>query len=219
MYRSVSARSRNLLTFAAGAQEIHYAPVENLERIDLNVIHSAQRSIDMAMYTLTDWPIIAALHEARTHGVAVRVVLDPTVRQAYDKLTEMADIVRVKKKGPFMHLKAYAVDGTVLRTGSANLSPSGLKRQDNDLVLLRDPATVSAFEARFAAIYEAAEPMVLDVPDRQCRIKGNVNRKGERIYHLPGEPGYAAINMSKPGARWFCSEDEANAAGWRAVIN
>jgi phosphatidylserine/phosphatidylglycerophosphate/cardiolipin synthase-like enzyme len=32
-----------------------------------------------------------------------------------------------------MHFKSYVVDGSLLRTGSANWSPTGLKRQDNDV--------------------------------------------------------------------------------------
>jgi len=31
-----------------------------------------------------------------------------------------------------MHLKSYQIDGRLLRTGAANFSASGLKRQDND---------------------------------------------------------------------------------------
>jgi len=50
----------------------------------------------------------------------------------------------------------------------------------------------------------------------ECTIKGNVNRKGERIYHLPGSLTYAKVNMNKGiGERWFCTESEAQAAGWR----
>ena len=52
-------------------------------------------------------------------------------------------------------------------------------------------------------------------PSPECIIKGNVNRKGERIYHRPGGASYAAVNMNAPGKRWFCTEDEAQAAGWR----
>lgn len=50
-----------------------------------------------------------------------------------------------------------------------------------------------------------------------CQIKGNINSKGDRIYHVPGSRSYGAtrINESK-GERWFCSEAEAKAAGWRA---
>ncbi len=49
-----------------------------------------------------------------------------------------------------------------------------------------------------------------------CRIKGNINAEGERIYHVPGGRSYDAtkIDTSK-GERWFCSESEAAAAGWR----
>ena len=53
-----------------------------------------------------------------------------------------------------------------------------------------------------------------------CQIKGNINSKGVRIYHVPGSRSYGAtrINTSK-GERWFCSETEAKTAGWRAPRN
>ncbi len=53
-------------------------------------------------------------------------------------------------------------------------------------------------------------------PPDGCLIKGNINSKGERIYHIPGERYYDAtqIDPSK-GERWFCTEAEARAAGWR----
>jgi len=49
-----------------------------------------------------------------------------------------------------------------------------------------------------------------------CRIKGNIGSKGDRIYHMPGGRWYdrTVITASK-GERWFCSEGEAKAAGWR----
>jgi endonuclease YncB( thermonuclease family) len=53
-------------------------------------------------------------------------------------------------------------------------------------------------------------------PRTACLIKGNVNSKGERIYHMPGQHYYnnTQIDESK-GERWFCTEQEAVAAGWR----
>lgn len=49
-----------------------------------------------------------------------------------------------------------------------------------------------------------------------CRIKGNISSKGERIYHSPGGQYYGRtkIDPSK-GEHWFCTEAEARAAGWR----
>ncbi|RXH36705.1 hypothetical protein XH99_06990 [Bradyrhizobium nanningense] len=52
-------------------------------------------------------------------------------------------------------------------------------------------------------------------PSPECLIKGT-HRSGERIYHLPLQPGYEQINMTdKRGERWLCSEAEAQATGWR----
>lgn len=49
-----------------------------------------------------------------------------------------------------------------------------------------------------------------------CNIKGNVNTRGERIYHVPGQRYYDETPISAShGERWFCSEAEARAAGWR----
>jgi hypothetical protein len=52
-------------------------------------------------------------------------------------------------------------------------------------------------------------------PSPECIIKGNVNRQGERIYHMPGQGAYANVNMEDSRKRWFCSESGARAAGWR----
>lgn len=50
-----------------------------------------------------------------------------------------------------------------------------------------------------------------------CKIKGNISSKGARIYHIPGSKWYSRTKINKAqGERWFCSEKEALAAGWRA---
>ncbi|HRO14316.1 MAG TPA: thermonuclease family protein [Paracoccus sp. (in: a-proteobacteria)] len=50
----------------------------------------------------------------------------------------------------------------------------------------------------------------------RCDIKGNISARGH-IYHLPGSRSYdrTGIDADK-GERWFCSEEQALAAGWRA---
>ena len=49
-----------------------------------------------------------------------------------------------------------------------------------------------------------------------CNIKGNINDRGEYIYHMPGQKYYSRTVISTSrGERWFCSEEEAQAAGWR----
>ena len=72
---------------------------------------------------------------------------------------------------------------------------------------MQDPAAFRA--SRTVAAAPAAVP--------GCAIKGNISGGG-RIYHVPGQEHYAAtrINTAR-GERWFCTEAEARAAGWRAA--
>lgn len=47
-------------------------------------------------------------------------------------------------------------------------------------------------------------------------IKGNVNSKGEKIYHMRGQQDYDKIIMkAEEGDRYFQTEEEARAAGFR----
>lgn len=62
----------------------------------------------------------------------------------------------------------------------------------------------------------SASPAAASEQPGACNIKGNISRKGERVYHVPGQKYYAQTQISTgKGERWFCSEQEARAAGWR----
>lgn len=67
----------------------------------------------------------------------------------------------------------------------------------------------------------AAKKLKLGLWDlSNCKIKGNINSKEEKIYHLPGCHFYSTtfITESK-GERFFNSEKEAINAGWRKTEN
>lgn len=62
-------------------------------------------------------------------------------------------------------------------------------------------------EKRWAGAEQAAP--------RGCAIKGNVTEHGH-IYHMPWSPWYGKVKVEETkGERWFCTEAEAIAAGWR----
>ncbi|WP_211749993.1 thermonuclease family protein [Paenibacillus sp. Marseille-Q4541] len=52
-------------------------------------------------------------------------------------------------------------------------------------------------------------------PNNTCTIKGNINSKGEKIYHTTASRNYKSTNPET----WFCTEEEAVAAGYRAPKN
>ncbi|WP_444429667.1 sunset domain-containing protein [Rhodobacter capsulatus] len=57
----------------------------------------------------------------------------------------------------------------------------------------------------------------MQTPPGACRIKGNISKKGQ-IFHLPGSRDYDRTRIDETrGERWFCTEAEARAAGWRPM--
>ncbi|MEM7169773.1 MAG: thermonuclease family protein [Pseudomonadota bacterium] len=55
-------------------------------------------------------------------------------------------------------------------------------------------------------------------PTTGCRIKGNINTKGEHLFYLPRQARYEQVRIVEAkGERWFCSRQEARAAGWQAA--
>ena len=147
---------------AEPAAEIHYAPDENLEIVDVRLIDEATVSIDVDAYVLTDRPVIDALERAARRGVTVRIWRDGGMAEKvgeYDVAAVVAPDeprfeMREKPAGALMHLKGYCVDRRTLRTGSANFSRSGLSEQDNDIIVLRSPVACARFEARFGKAWE-----------------------------------------------------------------
>jgi len=80
--------------------------------------------------------------------------------------------------------------------------------------LWADPDPVMPWDYRAGRWNRAASA----TPARDdCPIKGNITAGGERIYHAPWSRWYdrTGVNLSA-GERWFCTEAEALAAGWRA---
>jgi phosphatidylserine/phosphatidylglycerophosphate/cardiolipin synthase-like enzyme len=163
--------------------EIHYSPAENLEALDAAMFRNSRSSIDMCAYSLTDHALVQALRSAAQRGVRIRIYLDQiqtrgelgherrrvsdvdggsyegeastlTNMEALRTLANTPNVtVKVKHSTTLMHLKSYLVDSTVLRSGSANYSPTGEKRQDNDLSFTRDTQSVKAFSTNFEEIW------------------------------------------------------------------
>lgn len=72
--------------------------------------------------------------------------------------------------------------------------------------------------SRWRAEARQAQPAPAAPPSAGCVIKGNINAKGRRIFHVPGQEDYAATRIDTArGERWFCSAADAVAAGWSAA--
>lgn len=176
--KHVTARVEELTRAAeAGtpAAEDHFSPREDLERMDVTRLDGAKNSVDIAMYAFTDRYIADELKTLAERGVKIRIYRD---QQQYEEeqrhaskksddsttslLTGEQNVqIRVKGHRELMHLKAYLVDGTLLRDGSANWSPSGEKRQDNNAHFTADPAQAAAFQKTFDDMWARSDNLVV----------------------------------------------------------
>jgi phosphatidylserine/phosphatidylglycerophosphate/cardiolipin synthase-like enzyme len=82
----------------------------------------------------------------------------------HDLATTPGVEIRTKRDhGAPMHLKSYEIDGRLLRTGAANFSASGLKRQDNDLIVIESADAAAAFKHNFEARFASGETLASSV--------------------------------------------------------
>lgn len=144
----------------APAFEQHFAPAEDLERLDVALIEQASERIDLAAYVLADLAVIEALDDAAARGVKVRIFRDRAegdrgrAGEAIAALERDGAEIRYKESGrPLMHLKSFCIDGRTLRFGAANFSHSGLTAQENDLDIRRGSGVCAAFEASFERMW------------------------------------------------------------------
>ena len=70
------------------------------------------------------------------------------------------------------------------------------------------------------AVTSATATQPTSTSNPACAIKGNISASGEKIYHLQGCGSYLKTMIDEGrGERWFCSEAEAQSAGWRRALN
>ena len=146
-------------------------------------------------------------------GQMVRLEKDVTERDKYNRLLRYVWVgdafinLELVKQG-FAHSYSY---------------PPDIKYQDQIVA-----AQQQAREAKIGLwgacplVEETAPPASNGITNQpsSCVLKGNISSSGEKIYHLPGCGSYTKTKIDiGRGERWFCSESEAQTAGWRRALN
>ena len=116
-------------------------------------VGAARTSIDIAVFDI-DLPALGdALVAAQRRGVAVRVVYDDEnlsdarVAKLIGALQDAGVTVRSDQREPFMHEKTAVFDGTVVWTGSWNMTINDTYRNNNNMVRIVSPAMARGFRA------------------------------------------------------------------------
>ena len=159
-------------------------------------------------------PVMCFGHEASARnkelveGKEVRLVKDITDRDKYGRLLR------------YVYVGDLFINDALVREGYAHVYTYPPDVAMNERFLAAEREAREAGKGLWSACKDkdsfAATTMPIQVGPNGCTIKGNVNASGEKIYHTPGQKYYDKVKIeSEKGEQWFCSEEEAQKAGWR----
>lgn len=121
----------------------------------------AQTSVDAAMYRITNPRLARALGDALTRGLRIRLLVD---RNKYNQTAATRDLLAEnslpvhtlygrKGKGSKLHHKFVVLDRQVVLAGSYNWTVESEEGNFDHLLVLRDPALVSAYQQEFERLW------------------------------------------------------------------
>lgn len=142
---SSARRARRVQEEDIGGQtlSLHLLPAdkEALKSL-IELLDSAERSIEVAIYTFTSEPLSDALIRAHERGVAVRVIVDRSSglgasKGVCRKLKEAGILLALSDTAPLLHYKCALIDNKVLVAGSANWTKAAFHANDDCMVVLQ----------------------------------------------------------------------------------
>ncbi len=129
----------------------------------VKAIDELKRSLDIAAFELNNEVIFQAILAAFQRGVALRIVTDDeygledeTYSFLRDLLAAGLAIVDDQRSG-LMHNKFMILDSETVWTGSWNYTVNGTYRNNNNVLVIKHPAAVAAYQAEFDEMFERGE--------------------------------------------------------------
>lgn len=137
----------------------YFTPSPDCENQIMRLLNTAQKSIDISVYSINNNNIVETLLEVHKKGIPIRILTDRT--QAGGRgaksihLYENGLNIRVHSKHRIEHNKFMVADDEAVITGSYNwTNPASLKNSENCLVVWNDPKTILSYKKRFEYLWD-----------------------------------------------------------------
>lgn len=117
----------------------------------IQLMDSAEQSIDIEMYVFTSRDIVDALERAKSRGVKTRIIVERSTisgsnSEIFNELAAKGFNVRYASKAyKLTHSKIMIIDGKSVLVGSHNFSNSALYFNREASVIIKNHQTVSEF--------------------------------------------------------------------------
>ncbi len=142
----------------SNANQIAFSPGPQCKEIIFSCIKSASKSLDIAVFTISDNEISNEIIAARKKGVKVRVLTDND--KACDEGSDiglLADAgipVKVDNTSNHMHHKFAIIDNHSVLTGSYNWTKSAEKFNQENVVVIAEKEVVMAFQKEYNRLWD-----------------------------------------------------------------
>ena len=163
--RSPDNAPNKQLTINGVRLENHFAAEEEIAPILANLINGAQQEILFMAFSFTNDTIGEAMLARAEAGVTVEGVFETTGSDtAFSYYPEMRDAglanLRVRQDGNprIMHHKVIIIDRQIVIFGSYNFSDSANDSNDENIVIVYDPAFANYFVEEFGVVWDEAAP-------------------------------------------------------------
>ncbi|MGV3523325.1 MAG: phospholipase D-like domain-containing protein [Candidatus Sericytochromatia bacterium] len=156
---------------------------QNPDKLFVQLIASAQKTIDLAIFDLEEPSATQALMAAQQRGVRVRIVTDSDnigepgntrlPRQTHAAMRRSGIPIRPDNRTGFMHNKFMIIDGVHVVTGSLNLTPYSLYRDNNNSLKITSPELAANYQAEFDRLFSGVfGPNTHEIPYPVVKVDG-----------------------------------------------
>lgn len=142
--------------------EAFFGPEDPMVETLLSVVQGASRSLDIAVFTLTDDRLSAAIQRRYEAGTVVRIISDDDKAKDpgsdIDRLARAGVDVRTDRSPHHFHHKFAIADDRVVVTGSYNWTRSAARDNRENFVITEDRRAVGAFGTAFDKLWHELAP-------------------------------------------------------------
>lgn len=146
----------------ASTVSVFFSPEDDCVKAIVKEIESAEKSIDIAMYSFTSRPLSSALIEAVKRGIDVKVCLDQNQKtEKFSKakfLENQGAAVGFKNGIGCMHNKFCIIDKETVITGSYNWTASADMRNDENLLVIKSKPLAEKYSSYFSRLWKGEIP-------------------------------------------------------------
>ncbi len=142
--------------------EVYFSPDDGVLNRIIGKMRTAEKSLEILAYALTTDTMGETLLALHQEGVKVRGVVEASQVQATGseapRLRQAGIDIRLDSNPENMHHKVILIDETIVILGSYNFTRSAEEKNDENVLIIQDPALASQFLIEFERIYGSAVP-------------------------------------------------------------